>query len=232
MRPDQYFRLICVFISLALIMPIMAGPVRAGDKFGDSSATNSRICSSNTLMLGKYQSAANSGTLDSLRFWARYNDGGTDTIIGCIYNASGALLGRSTDSAIVVNDDLNPYMVHFTNQNITINGSTRYWLGVQMRASGASTNTRLGSASPSDTLYLGTDVLPLENSIPAGSKYLGSAVEAIRVTAYYSVHSVSRPVTRRRKTFGQFDLWIQKGGDHDQTIPGMARATGSVVAHL
>ncbi|MFZ1684007.1 MAG: hypothetical protein WAU88_07720 [Candidatus Zixiibacteriota bacterium] len=232
MRLDQHIRLTCVFISLALIATIMALPVRAGERFGDSSATNSRICSSNTLMLGKYQSAATGGTLDSLRFWARYNDGGTDTIVGCIYSASGTLLGRSTDSAIVIDDDLNPYMVRFTNQNISISGSTRYWLGVQMRASGVSTNTRLGSASPNDTLYLGTDVLPLESSIPSGSKYLGSAVEAIRVTAYYSVHSSSRPVARRRRSLGQLEFPKQKGGSHDQTIYSVACGADGAFSHL
>ncbi len=219
--------------ALAGLMAVLAATsVRAGDRFGDSSATNSRICSSNTLMLGKYLSAANGGTLDSLRFWSRYNDGGTDTIVGCIYNASGTLLGRSTDSAIIVNDDLNPYVVHFTGQNISISGSTRYWLGVQMRASGVSTNTRLGSASPNDSLYLGTDALPLENSIPAGSKYLGTAVEAIRVTAYYSVHSSSRTVTRRRRSFGLIEFRSQKGGSNDQTSSCVACTACRVAGHL
>jgi hypothetical protein len=149
-------------------------------------------------VLGKYLSAGNSGTLDSVRIWSRYNDTGTDTLVVCIYAASGALLGRSTDSVLVSNDVLNPYMLHFGSQNIAISASTRYWIGAQMRTSGTSTNTRIATASASDSLYLGTDALPLENSIPAGSKYLGASMEAIRITAYYSARSNSVPGRRRR----------------------------------
>lgn len=189
-----------VLLVVLIVVTGFGSTVSAGDRFGDSTATSSRICPNNTLLLGKYQSTGNASVLDSMRIWARYNDGGTDTIVACIYNSGGSLLGRSRDSVVIPNDVLNPYLLHFDNQSINISASTRYWIGIQLRASGSSTNSRLATASNSDSLFLGTDALPLEGSLPAGTKYLGSGVEAIRITAYYSVHGAGKSAFRRRRT--------------------------------
>ena len=188
-------------VVLTLTLVILIGSIGlAGDRFGDSTATSSRICANFSVVLGKYLTTGNAGVLDSMRVWSRYNDGGSDTLIACIYSPSGILLGRSTDSVIVANDVLNPYLLHFDNLTINISANTRYWIGIQLRASGSSTNSRIASASSVDTLFLGTDILPLESSLPTGAKYLGSGVDAIRITAYYSARNESRTVTRRRRT--------------------------------
>jgi hypothetical protein len=184
--------------ALALVL-LCTGAGFGGDRFGDSTATAARICSNSSLVLGKYLSAANGGVLDSIRIWSRNNDGGTDTLVACIYSAGGTLLGRSRDSVVVPNDNLSPYLLHFDQTTITINGSTRYWIGTQIRAAGTSTNSRIGTASSTDSLYLGSDDLPLENSLSSGSKYLGSGVEAIRITAYYSAHNAANVPARRRR---------------------------------
>jgi hypothetical protein len=212
---SHWTRALIVALAATLTLGSMCS---AGDKFGDSTATNSRISSNNSVTLGKYLSAGSAGVLDSMRIWARYYDGGIDTIIACIYNSGGTLLGRSRDSALVTNDNLNPYMLHFDNQTISISGSTRYWIGIQVRGSGSATSGRVGMASSTDSLFLGTDNLPLESSLPSGAKYLGSGFEAIRITAYYSAHSAVRTVTRRRKTEVRADREDDEGRKSDETL--------------
>lgn len=193
-------------IASGALVVAFCGTALGGDKFGDSTATAARICMNNTVILGKYLSAAGSGVLDSMRIWARNNDGGTDTVVACIYSSVGALLGRSRDSALVPNDNLSPYMLRFDNQSIDIPSNTRFWIGAQFRVAGGSSNTRVGTATSADTLFLGTDLLPLESSLPTGSKYFGAGVEAVRVTAYYSTHGDSRIVTRRRRAGSRAEL--------------------------
>ncbi len=219
---SHWTRALIATLAVALALCSMCA---AGDKFGDSTATNSRISSNSSVTLGKYLSAGSAGVLDSVRIWARYYDGGIDTIIACIYNSGGTLLGRSRDSALVTNDNLNPYMLHFDNQAISISGSTRYWIGIQIRGAGTATSGRVGMASSTDSLFLGTDILPLESSLPSGGKYLGSGFEAIRITGYYSVHTGVRTVTRRRKTEIRADWGDDEGRKSDETL-GLGAVVG------